>query len=275
MQQTTPNSKNGEHKKPKKTISIGEYLTIGKDPQAQKHDSLLKKNQAPVKELSLLEVEELSRIKAEAKRAYRRKDFITALARFDDALQILPGDLEFSYYQALCFFQLHQWDKAEEFFAKIAELDELHLLPDVRKMQALTLLKRRKYIEAEELLTQAVRDRKNDTQLMNMLAFALERQNKLVEAERILLNLVDKDPENINGMNSLAMVYCRLEKNYSEALQLVKKALIKEPRNAHYLDTLGMLYAHRGNRSAAKKTLQKALEFAPGHPEIVAHLSRI
>lgn len=248
---------------------------MGNRSASAKSESLLKKKNPPQKELSLNEVEELSRIKAEAKRAYRRKDFVQALARFDDALAILPGDLEFSYYQALCLFQLHQWDKAEELFERIAELDELRLLPDVRKMLALTLLKRRKFIEAENVLIEATRDRKNDAQLMNMLGYALERQNKLIEAERVLGNLMDKDPENVNGMNSLAMVYCRLEKNYTEALQLVKRALAKEPRNAYYLDTLGMLYATRGNRTAAKKTLQKALEYAPGHPEIVSHLSRV
>ena len=85
----------------------------------------------------------------------------------------------------------------------------------------------------------------------------------------------ENDPENTNGMNSLAFVYCRLEKNYTEALALVKKALTREPKNPSYLDTLGMIYANRGNTAAARKTLKKALELAPGHPEIMAHLTRI
>jgi Flp pilus assembly protein TadD len=267
MQQTTRNSRNTETSK--RTVTIGEYLSLDtKNP-------LLKKQAVPGQELSIAQVEELSRLKAEAKRSYRRKDFVQALARFQDATAIMPGDLEFSYYQALCLFQLHQWDKAEDMFRKIMELDELRLLPDVRKMLSLTLLKRRKYAEAEQVLTEAARDRKGDMQLMNMLGFALEKQNKLVEAERVLARLIESDPDNSNGMNSLAFVYCRLEKNYSEALQLVKKALTKEPKNAFYLDTLGMLYANRGNTAAARKTLKKALEYAPGHPEILAHLTRI
>lgn len=269
MQQTTKNLKSTAPENKRKTISIGEYLSLdNKNP-------LIKKQPGAPQDLSLAQVEELSRIKLEAKRSYRRKDFVQALARFEDASAILPGDLEFSYYQALCLFQLHQWDKAEEMFRKIMELDELRLLPDVRKMLSLTLLKRRKYVEAEQVLTEASRDRKNDMQLLNMLGFALEKQNKLIEAERVLGKLIENDPENTNGMNSLAFVYCRLEKNYTEALNLIKKALSKEPKNASYLDTLGMLYAHRGNTAAAKKTLKKALEFAPGHPEIIAHLTRI
>jgi len=267
MQQTIKNSRNTETGK--RTISIGEYLNI------DKKNPLVKKQAMPDQELSIAQVEELTRIKTEAKRAYRRKDFVQALARFEDATAIMAGDLEFSYYQALCLFQLHQWEKAEDLFRKIMELDELRLLPDVRKMLSLTLLKRRKYAEAEQVLTEAARDRKNDMQLMNMLGFALEKQNKLVEAERVLARLIESDPDNSNGMNSLAFVYCRLEKNYSEALQLVKKALTKEPKNAFYLDTLGMLYANRGNTAAARKTLKKALEYAPGHPEILAHLTRI
>ena len=193
MQQTTKNSNTTADKPAKKTISIGDYLSIGnKNP-------LLKKQPAPPSELSLQQVEELSRLKDEAKRAYRRKDFVQALARFEDATRIVPDDLEFSYYQALCLFQLHQWDRAEEMFRKIIELDELRLLPDVRKMLALTLLKRRKFPEAELILNDAVRDRKGDLQLMSMLGYALEKQNKLVDAERVLSRLVENDPENANG----------------------------------------------------------------------------
>jgi len=271
MQQTTQNSTNTSPggKPGKKTISIGEYLNLGKP------NPLIKKPQEGPTELSLQQVEELSRIKSEAKRAYRRKDFVQALARFEDAAQIVPGDLEFSYYEALCLFQLHQWEKAEELFRKIIELDELRLLPDVRKMLALTLLKRRRFAEAEQILNEATRDRRNDMQLLSMLGYALEKQNKLMEAERVLARLMENDPENANGMNSLAFVYCRLEKNYTEALALVKKALTREPKNPSYLDTLGMIYANRGNTAAARKTLKKALELAPGHPEILAHLTRI
>jgi Flp pilus assembly protein TadD len=269
MQQTTRNSQNTTDRTAKKTISIGEYLNIGKA------NPLVKKQTGGPSELSLQQVEELSRIKSEAKRAYRRKDFVQALARFEDAAQIVPGDLEFSYYEALCLFQLHQWDKAEELFIKIIELDELRLLPDVRKVLALTLLKRRKFAEAETILNEATRDRRGDMQLLNMLGYALEKQNKLMEAERVLSRLIENEPDNTNCMNSLAFVYCRLEKNYTEALTLVKKALARDPKNASYLDTLGMIYANRGNTAAARKTLKRALEFAPGHPEIMAHLTRI
>ncbi len=269
MPQTTKNSGSISPDKQRKTISISEYL----NPAA--NNPLLKKQPVAQSELSLTQVEELTRIKQEAKRAYRRKDFVQALARFEDAITIVPGDLEFSYYQALCLFQLHQWDRAEEMFRRIMELDELRLLPDVRKLLALTLLKRKKFSEAETILTEATRDRRNDLQLMNMLGYCLERQNKLFEAEKVLSRLLENDPENANGLNSLAYVYCRLEKNYTDALSMVKKALTKEPKNASYLDTLGMLYANRGNTAAARKTLKRALEYAPGNAEILSHLTSV
>lgn len=270
MPQTTKNSHTtSPDKAGRKTISISEYLSAsGANP-------LVKKQPAGQAELSLQQVEELSRIKFEAKRAYRRKDFVQALARFEDANAIVSGDLEFSYYQALCYFQLHQWERAEEMFRRILELDELRLLPDVRKLLSLTLLKRKKFSDAEQILTEATRDRKSDMQLLNMLGFALERQNKLADAERVLSRLIENDPDNANGLNSLAFVYCRLEKNYSEALNMVKKALTREPKNASYLDTLGMLYANRGNTAAARKTLKRALEHAPGNPEILSHLASV
>jgi Flp pilus assembly protein TadD len=56
---------------------------------------------------------------------------------------------------------------------------------------------------------------------------------------------------------------------------MVKKALTKEPKNASYLDTLGMLYANRGNTAAARKTLKRALEHAPGNAEILSHLTSV
>jgi Flp pilus assembly protein TadD len=269
MPQTTKNLSSTSLDKEHKTISISEYLNPGSG------NALLKKQQTAQPELSLQQVEELSRIKKEAKRAYRRKDFVQALARFQDALTIVPGDLEFSYYQGLCFFQLNQWDRAEDIFRRIMELDELRLLPDVSKLLTLTLLRRKKFSEAEKLLTEATQEGKNDLQLLNMLGYCLERQNKLFEAEKVLMRALERDPENANALNSLAYVYCRLEKNYTEALSMVKKALSKEPKNPAYLDTLGMLYASRGNIAAARKTLKRALEYAPGNAEIMSHLTSL
>ena len=87
MPQTTKNLSSISPDKQRTTISISEYL----NPASS--NPLLKKQPSAQSELSLQQVEELSRIKHEAKRAYRRKDFVQALARFEDATTIVPGDL--------------------------------------------------------------------------------------------------------------------------------------------------------------------------------------
>ena len=59
------------------------------------------------------------------------------------------------------------------------------------------------------------------------------------------------------------------------ALQLVKKALIIEPDNSSYLDTLGWLYYKLKDYENALKYIKKSYELDNNNSEIIEHLGDI
>ncbi len=225
--------------------------------------------------IGIEDFEKAFRLKEEGVRAYRKKDFVLALSSFEKVLEILPGDIEVLFWEALCLYHLGNLEKAEAILQKLLKVDTSYSLPALPKVYAYILLKKKRYKEGEDFLKKVLKERGEDLQLLNMLAHALERQNKLEEAEKILQKILSIHPENINALNSLAYVYYRQNKKLNEALDMVKKALAKEPDNPAYLDTFAMLLYKKGNTDGARRALQKALGKDPTNEELLEHLKEI
>ncbi len=226
-------------------------------------------------ELDLEATERITELKKDALKLYRSRKIIEALQKLEDAIRLLPGDLELVYYEAMCLFQLGKYERATEIFSQLLRLDEDDQLPGVAKMLAMSLLREKRYEEAEIQIRDMLRHNRNDLQIMNMLAYALERQDKLEEAELTLNRILEKDPKNPNANNSLAFIYYRTGKDLNLALSLVKKALGREQDNPSYLDTMAMILLKKGNVAAARKALNRALQLQPNNEDILAHLVEI
>ena len=214
-------------------------------------------------ELNIDELDKVLDLKAKAVSLYRAKKHIDALATLEEAINILPGDLDLLFYESMCLYQLGNIDKASKIFAKLCELDKGHSIPSLPKMYALSLLKLNKFADAEVYLKMVLAEFQYDTQLQNMLGYALERQNRLNEAEDMYKKVLSETKKNATAMNSLAYIYYRKDSNLNEALNLVKAALELEPDNPAYLDTFGVIL-HK-----------KALQNAPKSEEILEHIQEI
>lgn len=227
------------------------------------------------REFDLDEIEEVLQFKRQAIYYYGQHKYLEALSSLEQAIKIVPGDLELLFFEAQCLFQLKNLDQSEILLKQLVDLDEDERLKQLPKLYALILLKKKKFAQAEDFLQQQLpaQNIHADLQLLNMLGYALERQDKLQEAEKIFKKVIKEDPENANACNSLAYIFARLEIELGEALLLVNRAIKKEPRNPAYLDTLAFIYFKKGNPSAAAKTYKAALAFDPGNSEIMAHLS--
>ncbi|MDH5721441.1 MAG: tetratricopeptide repeat protein [Spirochaetia bacterium] len=226
-------------------------------------------------ELDIEQLDNLVDLRNEATSLYRRKQFVEALGRLEDAIRILPGDLELLFFEAQCLYQLGNLDRAEKILSQLFELDEGRELTHLPRMLGLCLLKLEKYKEAEKFLKNITENYRNDIQLKGMLGFALERQDKLDDAALLFERIIKEDPENVNACNSLAYIYYRQNKRLDKALSLVKRALRKEPENAAYLDTIGMILFKRGDTTQARKSLKKAVKLAPQNKTIMSHLGEM
>jgi len=275
MQQITQDSKNS----PDKREAIHRLLKERQDDASSNSwtddlepQSLLGQVQG---EITLDELDKVLELKKTGMQRYHARDYLKALGLFEDAIRIVPGDLELLFFEALCLFHLGNLERASTILSQLRELDENNSLPLLPKILTIIWLRQNKFKKAEAYINEIIATRKNDLQFLNMLGYAFERQNKLAEAEKIFEDILIDDKDNSNACNSLAYVFLRQNKSIERAFQLIQTSLKAEPGNPAFLDTLGMLHLKTGDKAQAKEALKTALQRAPQNREILEHLSRL
>lgn len=242
---------------------------ISKSPSLQ---ALKTQEPEPTEDITLDQLEEVAELKQKAIKKYQRKNYIDALKFLEDAVKILPEDLEILYYEALCLIQLNNHERALIIIRQIKEWDENNVLPALDKITAFLLLKTENYQEARKILQYAIDGNPFDTHLLNMLAYSYEKEKNYREAEHVLNQILKMDPKDANACNSMAYIYYIQNKDIHKAVDFSRAALKKEPNNPAYLDTFGMLLYKQGKVDAAKKALKKAYSLNPKSAEINEHI---
>lgn len=101
---------------------------------------------------------------------------------------------------------------------------------------------------------------------------AYERNGQFDKAESDLKMALELDPANAQIMNYLGYMWVENGRNMPEALNLLKKAHLLEPRDSAITDSLGWSYYKNGDYEAAVQYLEAAAEGDPESPEIMDHL---
>jgi predicted Zn-dependent protease len=105
------------------------------------------------------------------------------------------------------------------------------------------------------------------------LAAALEQAGQLDEAVNVSRNTLKTRPDDPQLMNGLAWYLAREGKKFDEAADLVKRALQKEPTNAAFLDTAGMIDLKSKQPARAVPTFQQLVRRAPNSASYRTHLA--
>jgi Flp pilus assembly protein TadD len=125
-----------------------------------------------------------------------------------------------------------------------------------------------------------------DTEIALTLADDLARAGRSAEAKRKFEGIIRVHPENIRALNNLAFLLADTGGDLDEALRLAQLALAKASNQPALLDTVGYIYLNhlglallaKGDKSAARKELQGALDDSPSPQDkrkIVELLGRI
>ena len=162
------------------------------------------------------------------------------------------------------------------------------------RMAGTILIEQERYIEAEKLIKIGVVKANHGEELRPILAEALLKLNKINEANEHLNNLLATHGKNKEILSEIARSYQNGElfaksdsiyeiivkmdstdalilNNYSYSLAdrnvnldraaiLIKKALVLEPNNSFYLDTMGWVYFRLKKFNLARKFIQKSIE---------------
>ncbi|MDB5432194.1 MAG: hypothetical protein JWP35_3310 [Caulobacter sp.] len=111
-----------------------------------------------------------------------------------------------------------------------------------------------------------------DWRLLMRRATVLDAAGRWPEAERDLQAALKQRPDEPQLLNFLAFSWVQRGQNLPQALEMAKKAAAANPRSGPILDSLGWAYYRTGDYKAAVETLERAVLLEPGDPELNNHL---
>ena len=111
----------------------------------------------------------------------------------------------------------------------------------------------------------------NDRDLF-LYASNLDKIGKWEEARVLFLQLLKKNPQDTFTLNYVSYKLALKNQELEFALDLIKKALILDPDNGYFLDTLGWVEYKRNNFKSAVYFLEKSVSILPRSAEVIDHL---
>lgn len=125
-----------------------------------------------------------------------------------------------------------------------------------------------KALDAAEKLTQDPGEQLN---IWFMRGAMYEKMKNVPLAEAEFRKVLGVVPDHTAALNYLGYMLTDRNLRLNEALGLIEKALVKEPNNGAYLDSLGWVYFRMGRYADAEKNLKRAVELSPGDPTMYDH----
>jgi len=217
-----------------------------------------------------------TRAAAEIVNAYRAgKDFPKAQQEADAAVKKWPDDRTIRKVRAILIAELGKVDEAASDLKKLMDGKndrDTHLaLAEVydkgRKWNDMA-----KSLDAAEKLSTAGEEKES---VWFMRGAMYERMNKVDQAEVEFRKVLKFDPESAGAMNYLGYMLADRNLRLPEALDLITKALDKDPGNGAYLDSLGWVYYKLGRLPEAEQNLRRALEKTPRDPTVHDHMADV
>lgn len=112
-------------------------------------------------------------------------------------------------------------------------------------------------------------------QATSSLAMAYDQLGRKRQSRAAYVRVLDLDPHNVMAMNNLAYLYAEEGIMLQQALRLAGNAVLLDPDNPVFLDTLGWVHYRLGNYAEARVQLEKAIATGVGEAEIYLHLGKV
>ncbi len=111
-----------------------------------------------------------------------------------------------------------------------------------------------------------------DVQALYVLGGVLDRLGQHAEAEATLRRVLELDPGHAGALNNLGYSLADRNERLEEALDLIQRALAREPWNGAFLDSLGWVLFRLGRYEEALEPLERAAREYPHDPIVLEHL---
>jgi len=129
-----------------------------------------------------------------------------------------------------------------------------------------------KAIDEAGKLSESKEDKEN---ILFLRGAMFEKQKKYDEAEAEFRKLLSQNPDSAAALNYLGYMLADRNVRLPEALQLITKAVEREPGNGAYLDSLGWVYYRLGRYGEAETQLKIAVDKTANDPTVHDHLGDV
>lgn len=130
------------------------------------------------------------------------------------------------------------------------------------------------FARADALAVRAAElDASLQTNVLMTRGLIAEGNGEAVTAERYYRQVIERDPDNIATLNNLAYLMVRHGRRYEQALPLIERALENAPDHPDLLDTLGQVLTGLGRLDDATDALALARKLRPHDMEIGLNLA--
>ena len=203
----------------------------------------------------LYSLEKLDKIALKKLKNIQERSFFALPANLKK-LSIIKSLNQMKAYKDLLFVQYKKWPNNKFILNNLANFYKLN----------------KNYLAAIKIFKILIaKDNKNNN-LLFLYSYCLEKIGKSDQANLILLKIIKSDDQDAYSRNYLAYNLALKKENLDLALTLIKRALIINPNNGFFLDTLGWVQYQRNDYNSALFYLEKALTYNPNSPEIMDHL---
>jgi len=127
---------------------------------------------------------------------------------------------------------------------------------------------------ALQVLNQALAETPEAASLLYARSMLSEQQGDLEQMERDLRSIIASDPDNATALNALGYTLANRTERYTEAYELVSRALALQPDEPAILDSMGWIMYRTGRYEEAVDYLTRAYAAFPD-PEVAAHLGEV
>lgn len=128
---------------------------------------------------------------------------------------------------------------------------------------------------AQELFARVVAKDPKNVRAFFSLGSVLERQKKYDEAEKAFRSALALAPDSAITLNYLGYMNADRNVKVEEALGMIQKALLADPENGSYLDSLAWALHRLGRHGEAEAAIRRALLTQEKNAVVIAHLGLI
>lgn len=171
---------------------------------------------------------------------------------------------------------LYQQDKTSRAHALMHNLAQQHpqMTASLTATEADMRAKSGDYSGAMALLSDALNDEPDNTDLLYSRAMVAEKIDNLAKLEQDLKRILAINPEDASALNALGYTLADRTQRLEEAHDYVSRALALRPDDPAIMDSMGWVLYRRGQPSEARDYLRRAYEQFPD-PEVAAHYGEV